>query len=161
VTDATARYYNWNITSYIQSEKAAGRTKVSFVLKNQQATSGRLLWNSKETGSNAPQLTITLAATARQGTNEITIPATATSGLNSFPNPFQVNSTISFTLEKPAYTNLSVYDITGKQVAVLVNGQLQAGIHKTVFTAPYLSAGVYTLKLMYNGKTITRKLLKE
>ena len=160
VTDATARYYNWNITSYIQSEIAAGHTKVSFVLKNQAETQGRILWNSKETGSNAPQLTITLASPARQETT-VTIPATITSGLTSFPNPFRENSTITFTLDKPAHTNLSVYDITGKQVTVLVNAMLQAGDHKTLFNANRLPAGVYTLKLVYNGKIITRKLLKE
>jgi hypothetical protein len=162
VTDATARYYNWNIASYIQSEIAAGHTKVSFVLKNQQTTSGRLLWNSKETGSNAPQLTITTSsslAAARQET--ITTPVTIIGGLNSFPNPFRENSTITFTLEKPAQTNLAVYDITGKQVAVLVNGMLQTGNHQAVFNANRLPAGVYTLKLLYNGKIITRKLLKE
>jgi hypothetical protein len=161
VTDATARYYNWNVTSYIQNEKAAGRTKVSFVLKNQQETQGRLLWNSKETGSNAPQLTITTAAAARQETNVITIPTTTTGELNSFPNPFRENSIITFTLDKPAHTNLSVYDITGKQVAVLINGMLQTGNHKTLFNADRLSAGIYTLKLTHNGKTIIRKMLKE
>jgi hypothetical protein len=162
VTDVTGRYYNWNITSYIQSEIAAGHTKVSFVLKNQQTTSGRLLWNSKETGSNAPQLTITTGSSAaRLQTVATTTPATLTSGLNSFPNPFRENNTITFTLGKPAHTNLSVYDITGKQVAVLVNGMLQTGIHKARFNAPHLAAGVYTLKLTYNGKIITKKLLKE
>jgi hypothetical protein len=159
VTDATARYYNWNITSYIQSEKAAGRIKVSFVLKNQQETQGQLLWNSKETGSNAPQLIITTAAARQEITTNI--PATITSGLNSFPNPFRDNSTISFTLNKPAHTNLAVFDITGKQVAVLVNGMLQAGRHNAQFNASQLPSGVYTLKLLYDGKTITRKLLKE
>jgi hypothetical protein len=160
VTDATARYYNWNVASYIQSELAAGRTKVSFVLKNQQETQGRLLWNSKETGSNAPQLTITTAGSTRQQTTEIIIPA-ANSELNSFPNPFRDNATITFVLNKPAHINLAVYDITGKQVAVLVNSMLQSGSHKAVFNANHLSTGVYTLKLLYNGKTITRKLLKE
>ena len=160
VTDATARYYNWNVASYIQSELAAGRKKVAFVLKNQQETQGRLLWNSKETGSNAPQLTITTSGTARQQTTEITIPAT-NSELNSFPNPFRDNATITFVLNKPAHTRLAVYDITGKQVAVLVNGMLQTGSHKAVFNANHLATGVYTLKLLYNGKTITRKLLKE
>lgn len=131
------------------------------MLKNQQETQGRLLWNSKETGSNAPQLTITTAAGARQEITEITIPATGVSGLNSFPNPFSNNSTIIFSLPKPAHTNLSVYDITGKQVAVLVNGTLQAGNHKANFNAGRLPSGVYTLKLIYNDKVITRKLLKE
>jgi hypothetical protein len=37
----------------------------------------------------------------------------------------------------------------------------QAGNHKTTFMANRLAAGVYTLKLMYNNKIITRKLLKE
>ncbi|MFL5745639.1 MAG: DNRLRE domain-containing protein [Niastella sp.] len=159
VTDATARYYNWNITSYIQSEIAAGHTKVSFALKDQQETQGQLIWNSKETGSNAPQLSITTSS-ARQETTA-TIPATLTSRLTSFPNPFRDNSTISFTLDKPAHTNLAVYDITGKQVAVLVNSMLQAGSHKAQFNANQLPSGVYTIKLLYNGKTIIRKLLKE
>jgi hypothetical protein len=164
VTDATGRYYNWNITSYIQSEIAAGRTKVSLVLKNQQTTSGRLIWNSKETGSNAPQLSITTSSTlaaARQATGEVIPPATTTNPFNSFPNPFRENSTITFILDKPAHTNLAVYDITGKQVAVLVNSLLQEGNHKAVFNANGLPAGVYTLKLLYNGKIITKKLLKE
>ncbi|WP_166437015.1 CBM96 family carbohydrate-binding protein [Niastella caeni] len=163
VTDATGRYYNWNITSYIQSEIAAGRTKISLVLKNQQETSGRLLWSSKETGSNAPQLTITTSsslAAARKETDEVIIPTTITSGLNSFPNPFRENSTITFTLEKPAYTHLAVFDIAGKQVALLVNGLLQPGNHKAIFNANRLSPGIYTLKLLYNGKIITRKMLK-
>lgn len=164
VTDATGRYYNWNITSYIQSEMAAGRTKVSFVLKNQQETSGRLLWNSKETGSNAPQLTLTTASTlaaARQATEEEATPVNITKGLNSFPNPFRENSAITFTLDRSAYTNLAVYDISGKQVAMLVNGMLPAGNHKAVFNANHLAAGVYALKLMHNGTIVTRKLLKE
>lgn len=160
VTDATARYYNWNVASYIQSELAAGRTKVSFVLKNQQETQGRLLWNSKETGSNAPQLTITVAGSTRQQTTEINIPS-ANSELNSFPNPFRDNATITFALNKPAHTNLAVYDITGKQVAVLINGMLQTGNHKAVFNANRLPSGIYTLRLMYNSKIITGKLLKE
>jgi hypothetical protein len=88
-------------------------------------------------------------------------PAAITGGLNSFPNPFRDNNIITFTREKPAHTNLSVYDITGKQVAVLVNGMLQTGNHKAILNAPRLAAGVYTLKLTYNGKIITRKLLKE
>ncbi|THU39665.1 T9SS type A sorting domain-containing protein [Niastella caeni] len=82
-------------------------------------------------------------------------------GLSSFPNPLQQQNTITFFLERPAHTNLAVLDITGKQVAVLVNGTLQAGNHKALFNANKLAAGVYTLKLVYNGKVVTRKLVKE
>ena len=162
VTDATGRYYNWNITSYIQSEIAAGHTKVSFVLKNQQETQGRLLWNSKETGSSAPQLTITTSSSlaARKMTNETAIDATI-KALNSFPNPFKESNTIVFNIGKPVHTNLAVYDITGKQVAVLVNGILQAGAHRAVFNAGKLPAGVYTLKLVAGDQITIKKLLKQ
>lgn len=162
VTDATGRYYNWNITSYIQSEIAAGHTKVSFVLKNQQETQGRLLWNSKETGSSAPQLTITTSSSlaARKMTNETAIDATI-KALNSFPNPFKESNTIVFNIGKPVHTNLAVYDITGKQVAVLVNGILQAGAHRAVFNAGKLPAGVYTLKLVAGDQITIIKLLKQ
>jgi len=162
VTDATGRYYNWNITSYIQSEIAAGHTKVSFVLKNQQETQGRLLWNPKETGSSAPQLTITTSSSlaARTGANETTIDAT-TKAFNSFPNPFKESNTIVFNIGKPVHTNLTVYDITGKQVAVLVNGILQAGAHRAVFNAGKLPAGVYTLKLVAGDQITIKKLLKQ
>ena len=160
VTDATARYYNWNVASYIQSELAAGRTKVSFVLKNQQETQGRLLWNSKETGSNAPQLTITPQASTRQETTEINI-AAANSELNSFPNPFRESSTVTFSLSAPGHTQLAAFDITGKQVAMLVNGYLQAGDHRALLTTHRLPAGVYVLKLVHNGSIITKKLVKQ
>jgi hypothetical protein len=103
---------------------------------------------------------ITLAGAARQDTTEITMHA-VNSSINSFPNPFRENSIITFVLNQPAHTHLSVYDVSGKQVAVLVNGMLQTGIHKTVFNASHLPSGVYALKLMQNGKIITRKLLKE
>jgi hypothetical protein len=159
VTDATARYYNWNITSYIQSERAAGHTKVSFVLKNQQETQGQLLWNSKETGSNAPQLSITTTS-ARQETTA-TIPATLTDGLTNFPNPFKESTTIGFSLPTAGHAQLAVYDITGKQVAVLVNTWMQAGNHQTTFASHSIPAGTYFLKMVYNGKIVTQKLLKE
>jgi len=158
VTDATARYYNWTITSYIQSEIAAGHTKVSFVLKNQQETQGQLLWNSKETGSNAPQLSITTAA-ARQETTAT--PAIITSGLTSFPNPFKEHTDIGFTLPAASHTQLAVYDISGKQVALLVNGWLQAGAHNVPFASHSIPVGTYILKLVYNGKIVTKKLLKQ
>lgn len=81
--------------------------------------------------------------------------------LNSFPNPLQQQNTITFFLEKPAFTSLSVFDITGKQVAVLINKSLQAGHHKTTFAANQLASGIYMLKLVYDGKVITRKMVKE
>jgi hypothetical protein len=81
--------------------------------------------------------------------------------LGSYPNPFRENSAITFSLPQAGHAQLVVYDMTGKQVAVLVNAQLTAGNHRTTLSSNKLPAGTYLLKLVYNGKIITKKLLKE
>jgi hypothetical protein len=81
--------------------------------------------------------------------------------LISFPNPVKESTAINFSLPAASHTLLILYDITGKQVAVLVNGWLQAGNHRTTFTSHSISAGTYLLKLVYYGKIVTKKLLKE
>jgi hypothetical protein len=84
-----------------------------------------------------------------------------TTSLTSYPNPFGDNSTVSFYLEKPAMVVLAVYDINGKQVAVLKRGRLDAGQYNTSLTGNYLPKGVYTVKLTYGEKAITRKVVKQ
>jgi hypothetical protein len=81
--------------------------------------------------------------------------------LNSYPNPFRESSTITFSLPAPGHTQLATFDITGKQVTVLVNAWLQAGDHRALLTTHQLPAGVYVLKLVHNGSIITKKLVKE
>jgi glucose/arabinose dehydrogenase len=81
--------------------------------------------------------------------------------LGSYPNPFRESNTITFSLPQAGHAQLAVYDLMGKQVAVLVNANLSAGNHRTTLSAHQLPAGAYLLKLIYNGKIITKKLLKE
>jgi poly(beta-D-mannuronate) lyase len=81
--------------------------------------------------------------------------------LHSYPNPFHKSNTILFHVEKEGRALLSVYDLMGKQVAVLVNGHLSAGYHRTSFDAHHLAAGTYLLKLEHNGKKITKMIVKE
>ncbi|WP_207514072.1 chondroitinase-B domain-containing protein [Longitalea luteola] len=83
------------------------------------------------------------------------------STLNGYPNPFHTSSTITWFLEKEGHVQLSVYDIMGRQVALLLNGNSKAGHHRVVFHAQKLGAGVYWIKLMGNGKSITKKIVKE
>ncbi len=58
LTNDTARYYTWDVTSYVQSELAAGRKKIAFVMKSQQAHDPRIFLNSKEAAANPPQLAV-------------------------------------------------------------------------------------------------------
>ncbi|MVT10095.1 cellulase family glycosylhydrolase [Chitinophaga tropicalis] len=81
--------------------------------------------------------------------------------LTSYPNPFGDNSTVSFYLEKPSVVLLAVYDNSGKQVSVLKRGRLEAGRYNSRLSGTQLPVGVYTLKLTYGEKAITRQILKQ
>ena len=56
----------------------------------------------------------------------------------NYPNPFNPSTKIDFTLPADSKVSLRVYDITGKEVAVLVNSDLSAGYHTINFDASNL-----------------------
>ena len=63
VTDNTSRYYEWDVTSYVNAERAAGRNTVGFMVQVSAATSTSVpTFNSKEAVSNQPSLTVTQPA---------------------------------------------------------------------------------------------------
>jgi hypothetical protein len=61
----------------------------------------------------------------------------------NYPNPFNASTTIEFNLAKSGHAALSVYDLLGREVALLIDEEKQAGSHKVVFEASELSSGVY------------------
>ncbi len=61
----------------------------------------------------------------------------------NYPNPFAGSTTIRFALPEPAEVNLTLYDVTGRAVAVLENGSKSAGWHELAFDASHLPSGVY------------------
>jgi hypothetical protein len=79
--------------------------------------------------------------------------------LNNYPNPFNPTTTISFRLETESNVTLRVYDITGKQVAELVNGYRRSGRHQVTFDASDLTSGVYFYHLQAGSMTEMKRML--
>ncbi|SMO54921.1 Por secretion system C-terminal sorting domain-containing protein [Gracilimonas mengyeensis] len=87
------------------------------------------------------------------------IPSQITLGQN-YPNPFNPSTVISYQLDSNQLVRLEVFDVTGRKVATLVDGQrLSAGSHRASFDASGLSSGVYFYRLETGGQTLTRKML--
>jgi hypothetical protein len=61
----------------------------------------------------------------------------------SYPNPFNPQTTISFELARAGFVNLEVYDVRGRLVASLMNGDRDAGHHEVVWSPRNLSSGMY------------------
>jgi len=71
--------------------------------------------------------------------------------LSNYPNPFSGTTQIEYQLPYNAYVSIKVYDITGKWVATLAEGQKSAGIHREFFDIGRLSKGVYTYRMITNS----------
>jgi len=76
----------------------------------------------------------------------------------NYPNPFNANTNISFDLAEASNVSLNVYDITGRLVVTLVDGQMDAGQHVVVWDASNVSSGVYFYKLSAGDYTFTKKM---
>ncbi len=78
----------------------------------------------------------------------------------NYPNPFNPSTTIGFTLQVSGLTTLKIYDAIGREVATLVNEELEAGVfHKRLFEASHLSAGVYFTRLVSGTTQKVSKML--
>lgn len=78
----------------------------------------------------------------------------------NYPNPFNPSTTIRYTLPVASAVKLSIFDVLGREVAILVNEQhRQAGSYVEQWNADGFSSGVYFYRLQVNGKILTKRML--
>ena len=77
----------------------------------------------------------------------------------AFPNPFNNQTMLSFSLARDSYVELRVFDISGREIAVLAEGNFHAGIHDLNFDASHLATGVYFVQLQAAGFNAVSKLV--
>lgn len=87
----------------------------------------------------------------------VALPAAAGTALHpAYPNPFNPEATISFTLATTSEVQLSVYDTSGRLVEELVNGVREAGFHSEKFQpASDLASGMYLYRLVTPAQTLS------
>lgn len=77
----------------------------------------------------------------------------------NFPNPFNPETCIQFSIKTPGYASLKVFNINGELVSTVFAGQRSAGEYKSYFDASSLSSGVYFYTLKVNGMEQTKKMV--
>lgn len=80
--------------------------------------------------------------------------------LQAYPNPFYNSITVSFHLKKNGHTQLALYDMEGRAISTPVTKYLQAGNHRLTLNSSDAPAGIYVLRVVYDGRVSSRKLYK-
>ena len=76
----------------------------------------------------------------------------------NFPNPFNPSTTVRFSLPSNTHIRLGIYDLAGKQIAELINGNLPAGYHQLVWNTENQVSGVYLIRLESGSETQMKRM---
>jgi hypothetical protein len=96
------------------------------------------------------------------GSTAVDEPVTLVKGFalhQNYPNPFNPTTTISYDVMTASQLSLRVYDLLGREVATLFDGQETPGRHSVTFDARNLASGVYLCRLSTPMFSATSRLL--
>ena len=79
--------------------------------------------------------------------------------VHNYPNPFNPVTTISYEIIQDADVSLTVYNMIGQQVAILVNQWQQPGTHSAKFNASNLASGIYLYRLKVGDKIVQKRMI--
>jgi titin len=94
----------------------------------------------------------------QSGTSEAIIPETLVLEQN-YPNPFNPSTTISYALPEGMHVTLKVINVAGQEVASLVDGHQERGIHRVTFNGRKLPSGVYYAVMKAGETTQTKRMV--
>jgi len=77
----------------------------------------------------------------------------------NYPNPFNPLTKIGFQIPNFEFVSLKIYDLLGREVAVLANEEKQPGVYELHFDASNLSSGIYYYKLVSGNFIETKKMV--
>jgi hypothetical protein len=77
----------------------------------------------------------------------------------NFPNPFNAATTIEYELMRSGYASLRVFDLLGKEVAVLFDKWMPTGRYRTTFEPMRMGSGFYIYRLIAGGQVLSKKMI--
>ena len=79
--------------------------------------------------------------------------------LSIYPNPFNPNTTIEYTLPKSSYLSIIIYNVLGKKVTTLIDGFKNIGHYKVTWTADNIPSGIYFCTMKSGNYLDTKKII--
>jgi photosystem II stability/assembly factor-like uncharacterized protein len=77
----------------------------------------------------------------------------------NYPNPFNPTTTITYQVSRTGFVSLKVYDLLGREIAILINEEKPAGNYEIEFDGSSLTSGIYFYKLQTRNYTSVKKMI--
>ena len=77
----------------------------------------------------------------------------------NYPNPFNPSTHIKFQIPESGFASLKVFDVSGREVATLINEVKRAGNYEIRFNAEGFSSGIYIYQLVSGSFALSKKML--
>ncbi|RPI14896.1 MAG: T9SS C-terminal target domain-containing protein [Ignavibacteriae bacterium] len=151
----------FNNTSYTTSSTVASTTtSTTRVFHNHQdltTTDGCIALTTGSVQATLPNMCIITNFVGNQN-NHNKIPSVFSLEQN-YPNPFNPVTSINYSIPIQSHVKLIVYDILGKEIAILVNEKLSAGTYEALWDASAYSSGVYYYRIECDNFTDVKKMV--
>ncbi|MBS1492018.1 MAG: T9SS type A sorting domain-containing protein [Bacteroidetes bacterium] len=142
-----------NLSSFIVNGQPVDLSSVSMITYQMDKGSNPSLNNVDFSVRNA----VVIANSVGIGENNGTVKDFSLS--QNYPNPFNPVTKISYSIPSKEFVSLKVFDVLGKEVAVLVNETKSTGIYEAIFDASKLSSGVYFYKLETSSFSDVKRMI--
>ena len=145
----------WSKVAFVNG-KGNSTTTVNYEYQDTKLNTGKYNYRLKQIDNNGNYEYFDLS-----GTLEVGIPNKYNIGQN-YPNPFNPTTKIDFDLPKDSKINITIYDLTGKEIKTLINEYRSAGYYTVTFDASGISSGTYFYRMTTDGDksyVVTKKLV--
>ncbi len=153
---ATSDYNTWSKIGFVQGNGTSNQQH-SYKFSDTKLTTGKYQYRLKQVDFNGNHEYHALGSPS-----EVLIGTPKAADLfQNYPNPSNPTSKVDFQIPFSAKVTLKVYDITGKEVASLVDKELDGGFYTADFNGANLSSGVYFYRLAANsndGNSFTKTM---
>ncbi len=145
----------WTNVGFVQG-KGNSNQNVTYKFTDKKVVNGKYSYRIKQIDYNGNYEYFTL-------TNKVEIGTPGKFNLSqNYPNPFNPVTKIDFEIPSDSYVSLKIYDISGREVAKLLDGQKNAGFYTVQFDGSKLSSGIYfysmTVKSNGSENVISKKM---
>ncbi|HMQ80506.1 MAG TPA: T9SS type A sorting domain-containing protein [Ignavibacteria bacterium] len=154
--ESTGSFSPWEKTAFVNGN-GNSNTEIEYVYRAKKLTDGTYRFRIKQVDLNG-----NFEYFSPQNTTESVIGKPVKFEISqNYPNPSNPVSKIDYQLPFNAKVSLRVYDLTGKEVSVLADGNVNSGYHTAEFNGTDLSSGVYFYRILafgVNGETYSKTM---